>query len=139
MPQGSQTVPVRNGVARFDLTTNSIEVRLIGGSTGIGELRLSGVDMPRPDREFTVPCGQGPVVTLDGFAYETSVTGTLADFVAHRPMKFSTCADLVGGVDLPARRARGAHRPLRVVRGAGPADAAVGRRAAQSRPGGSSR
>ncbi len=102
VPQGSQTVPVRNGVARFDLTTNSIEVRLIGGSTGIGELRLSGVDMPRPDREFTVPCGQGPVVTLDGFAYETSVTGTLADFVAHRPMKFSTCADLVGGVDLPA-------------------------------------
>ena len=102
VPQGSQTVPVRNGVARFELTTSSIEIRLIGGSTGVSEVRLSGVDIPRPAKEFTVPCGQGPVVTLDGFTYETSVTGTLADFVAHRPLTFRTCADLVGGVDLPA-------------------------------------
>jgi arabinofuranan 3-O-arabinosyltransferase len=102
VPQGSQTVPVRNGVARFALTTNQIEVRLIGATGGVRELRLSGVDLPLPEQEFTVPCGQGPPVTLDGFTYETSVSGTLADFVAHKPMRLRTCADLVGGVDLPS-------------------------------------
>jgi arabinofuranan 3-O-arabinosyltransferase len=102
VPKGSQTVPVRNGVARFELTTNSIEVRLIGATGGVSELRLAGADLPLPDREFTVPCGQGPAVTLDGYTYETSVSGTLADFVAHKPLRFRTCADLVGGVDLPS-------------------------------------
>jgi arabinofuranan 3-O-arabinosyltransferase len=102
VPQGSQTVPVRNGVARFELTTNVIEVRLIGGGDAIRELQPMGLDLPRPPAEFTVPCGQGPALTVDGFTYETSVSGTLADFLAHRPLRFQTCADLVGGLDLPA-------------------------------------
>jgi arabinofuranan 3-O-arabinosyltransferase len=100
VPQGSQTVPVRNGVARFALTTNSIEVRLIGGSSSVSELRLLGMDLPLPPREFTVPCGQGPALTVDGFTYETTVSGTLSDFVAHRPLRFQTCEDLAGGLDL---------------------------------------
>jgi arabinofuranan 3-O-arabinosyltransferase len=104
VPQGSQTVPVRNGVARFALSTSSIEIRLIGGSGAVNELRLLGLDLPVPPREFTVPCGQGPAVVIDGFTYETSVSGTLADFVAHRPLRFTTCSDLDGGLDLRTGR-----------------------------------
>jgi arabinofuranan 3-O-arabinosyltransferase len=100
VPQGSQTVPVRDGVARFELTTNAIEIRLIGGGA-VHELRLSGLDLPAAPTEFTVPCGQGPLVTVDGVAYETSVSGTLADFVAHRPLRFQTCTE---GLELPTGR-----------------------------------
>ena len=68
VPQGTQTVPVRDGVARFELTTTSIEIRLIGGSGATREVALLGMDLPAPHAEFTVPCGQGPVVTVDGFS-----------------------------------------------------------------------
>jgi arabinofuranan 3-O-arabinosyltransferase len=95
---------VRNGVAKFELTTNSIEIRPIGGSGTVKELRLLGMDLPPVPAEFSVPCGQGPVVTMDGFTYQTSVSGTLADYVAHRPMRFETCADSAGGLDLPSGR-----------------------------------
>jgi len=104
VPQGTQTVPVRDGVARFELTTNAIEIRLIGGSGAVNELRLLGMDLPAPPADFTVPCGQGPTIVVDGFTYETSVSGTLADYVAHRPLRFQTCADSRGGLDLPAGR-----------------------------------
>ncbi|MGH8967054.1 MAG: discoidin domain-containing protein, partial [Actinomycetes bacterium] len=104
VPGGTQTLPVRNGVVRFALTTNSIEIRLIGGSGTVDELRLLGLDLPLPAKEFTVPCGQGPMITVDGFTYETSVSGTLGDFVAHRPLRFRTCRDLTGGLDLSAGR-----------------------------------
>jgi arabinofuranan 3-O-arabinosyltransferase len=101
VPQGSQTVPVRDGVARFELTTSSIEIRLVGGSGAMREVSLLGMDLPGPQQEFTVPCGQGPAITLDGISYETSVSGTLADFLAHRPLRFQTCEDSAGGLDLP--------------------------------------
>jgi arabinofuranan 3-O-arabinosyltransferase len=100
VPQGSQTVPVRDGVARFELTTNSIEIRFVGGSGATSEVALLGLDLPTPQQEFTVPCGQGPAVTIDGVSFETSVSGTLADFLAHRPLRFRTCADSTGGIDL---------------------------------------
>lgn len=102
VPGGSQTLPVRGGVVRLALTTSSVEIRLIGGSGSVSELRLLGLDMPLPAKEFTVPCGQGPVITVDGFTYQTSVSGTLGDYLAHRPLRFRTCRDLTGGLDLPA-------------------------------------
>lgn len=104
VPQGSQTVPVHDGVANFELTTNTIDIRLIGGAGAISDLRLLGMTLPAPPAEFTVPCGQGPLVTVDDFTYETSVSGTLADFVAHKPLRFQTCADLADGLDLPSGR-----------------------------------
>jgi arabinofuranan 3-O-arabinosyltransferase len=104
VPKGSQTVPVRDGTAEFELTTDSLQIRLLGGAGAISELRLSGTDLPPPPREFTVPCGQGPALTVDGDTYRTSVSGTLADFVAHEPLRLRTCEDLEGGLELPAGR-----------------------------------
>lgn len=109
VPQGTQTVPVTpDGVARFRLTTASIEIAVLGTEprpgvpAGITELTLAGVDFPAlpAGTAFTVPCGDGPRIELDGFTYTTSVSGTLAELRAHRPLRFSTCRDLEGGLDL---------------------------------------
>ncbi|GAB3461880.1 alpha-(1-_3)-arabinofuranosyltransferase [Actinophytocola sediminis] len=109
VPKGTQSVPVTpDGVARFALTTDRIEITVRGhearpgAPAGITELTFGGVDLPAPPTDFAVPCGSGPTVELDGFVYQTSVAGTRADFLAHRPLRLSTCRDLVGGVELPA-------------------------------------
>ncbi|MCT2582771.1 DUF3367 domain-containing protein [Actinophytocola sp. S1-96] len=109
VPQGEQTVPVTpDGVARFSLTTAELELTVVGvedrpgAPAGISELTFPGVDPPAPPTRFEVPCGSGPTVELDGFRYQTSVSGSLADYLAHRPLPLSTCRDLEGGVDLPA-------------------------------------
>ncbi|OLF17783.1 coagulation factor 5/8 type [Actinophytocola xanthii] len=109
VPRGSQAVPVTpDGVARFSLTTDRIEISVLGtdqrmpGPAGITELTLSGVDLPAPPVSFEVPCGSGPTVELDGFVYQTSVSGSLADYRAHRPLRFTTCGDLGGEAELTA-------------------------------------
>ncbi len=109
VPRGSQSVPVTaDGVAKFRLTTDTITITVLatrakrGAPAGITDLALAGVDFPRldPDTPFTVPCGKGPLLEIDGFHYTTAVSGTLADYRAHRPLRFSTCRDLEGGLDL---------------------------------------
>jgi arabinofuranan 3-O-arabinosyltransferase len=109
VPRGEQAVPVTpEGDADFELTTDTIQITVLATDTkpgrppGITDLSVSGVDLPRLERdtEFSVPCGDGPVLELDGFRYNTSVSGTLADYLAHRPLRFETCRDLEGGVDL---------------------------------------
>jgi arabinofuranan 3-O-arabinosyltransferase len=111
VPQGNQSVPVTpEGDADFTLTTKTIQISVLATDTkpgrpaGITDLAIAGVDFPRlaQDTPFTVPCGKGPELELDGFRYTTSVSGTLADYIAHRPLEFTTCRDLEGGVDLEA-------------------------------------
>jgi arabinofuranan 3-O-arabinosyltransferase len=109
VPRGKQSVPVTpEGDANFTLTTKTIQIAVLatdakpGRPAGITDLSIDGVDLPRltQDAPFAVPCGKGPVLELDGFRYNTSVSGTLADYVAHRPLKFETCDDLGDGADL---------------------------------------
>ncbi|WP_084735125.1 alpha-(1-_3)-arabinofuranosyltransferase [Actinophytocola xinjiangensis] len=109
VPKGTQTVPVTpDGVARFSLTTSRLEIAVLGvesrpgAPAGITELSLGGVDLPAPPTRFEVPCGEGPTVELDGFVHQTSVSGSMADYLAHRPLRLSTCRDLTGGVELAA-------------------------------------
>jgi arabinofuranan 3-O-arabinosyltransferase len=107
-----------DGQATFTLTTDQVDItvlRVAGaggvlsttgdlGPAGIGDLKLSGVDelgsRPGSDTGFTVPCGTGPRIEIDGTFYYTKVSGTLADIRAHRPMRFDTCEDLSEGLDL---------------------------------------
>ncbi|SFW69746.1 alpha-(1-_3)-arabinofuranosyltransferase [Amycolatopsis australiensis] len=101
------------GSASFEpLDTDRLRIVLPGDDddpaaravAGIGSLELSGTDglLPGPDPAFTVPCGAGPNVHLDGFDYRTSVQGTLADITAHRPLPLRMCRDSEGGISLPA-------------------------------------
>ncbi|MET9224413.1 alpha-(1-_3)-arabinofuranosyltransferase [Lentzea sp. NPDC003310] len=77
------------------------------GPAEIGELKvpaLDGVLKPVPaTTPFTVPCGQGPVIDVDGKRITSSVSGTLADVVAGRPLPAVLCDDdLATALDLPA-------------------------------------
>jgi arabinofuranan 3-O-arabinosyltransferase len=77
------------------------------GPAAISDIQLLGAqDVIRPiakDTPFTVPCGAGPAVTINGTKYDTTVSGTLADFVGHRPLTLGTCQVLAEGIDLAAR------------------------------------
>ncbi|HEY3471260.1 MAG TPA: alpha-(1-_3)-arabinofuranosyltransferase family protein, partial [Amycolatopsis sp.] len=101
------------GSASFEpLDTDQLRIVLPGDDddpaaravVGIGSLELSGTPglLPGPDPAFTVPCGSGPNVHLDGLDYRTSVRGTLSDITAHRPLELGMCRDSEGGIALPA-------------------------------------
>jgi arabinofuranan 3-O-arabinosyltransferase len=112
----SGTRPVQldaGGSASFEpLDTDQLQIVLPGDDddpaaravVGIGSLTLSGSDglLPAPDPAFTVPCGSGPNVHLDGLDYRTSVQGKLSDLTAHRPLALGMCRDSEGGIALPA-------------------------------------
>ncbi|WP_370944632.1 alpha-(1-_3)-arabinofuranosyltransferase family protein [Amycolatopsis sp. cg5] len=102
---GSQVVELTDGVATFaPLETKQLKISIIASDDdrriafGIGTLSFDG--LPSPETSFTVPCGAGPNVHLDGLDYHTSVQGTLADLTAHRPLALRTCPDSDGGVEL---------------------------------------
>ena len=111
---GNRTVQLdAGGSASFEpLDTDQLQIVLPGddddpaarAAVGVGNLSLSGSDglLPGPDPAFTVPCGAGPNVHLDGLDYRTSVQGTLADIIAHRPLELRMCRDSEGGIALPA-------------------------------------
>jgi arabinofuranan 3-O-arabinosyltransferase len=120
-PAGTESVELdAEGKASVNLTTDRIEIAVTatagldgddapgrrGGPPGISELTLTGLDgviQPvRPDAPFTIPCGAGPRVVIAGTAYDTSVSGSLRDFVQHRPLAIGTCEDLAEGIVLEA-------------------------------------
>ncbi|MGY1580331.1 alpha-(1-_3)-arabinofuranosyltransferase domain-containing protein [Streptomyces sp. MN13] len=59
---------------------------------------------PAPTRAFTLPCGKGPVLAVDGELYRTGVKGTVRDLVERRPVDVTLCP--AGGLELTA----GSHR-----------------------------
>ncbi|MFE6621183.1 alpha-(1-_3)-arabinofuranosyltransferase family protein [Streptomyces sp. NPDC057740] len=46
---------------------------------------------PRGTRPFSLPCGQGPVVAVDGELYGTSVRGTVRDLMERRQVEVTLC------------------------------------------------
>ena len=112
----------QDGVARFaPLITDQLQITIrdTGGRTfdqrngataappGLSELQIPDLaDLMRPVRPSTqvgVPCGEGPVVQIDGTSYDTAVSGTLADVLAQRPLPVRICdLFLVDGTDLAA-------------------------------------
>lgn len=76
---------------------------------GLTEAYIPSLDhyrtpQPSPARAFTLPCGKGPVLTVDGERHRTSVKGTVRDLVERRPVEVTLCG--ADGLDLTA----GAHR-----------------------------
>jgi arabinofuranan 3-O-arabinosyltransferase len=114
-PTLNRTLPVfPDGSVDFVATTDRVDITVmksegvpdrVPGPVGISDVQVTGApDLVRPiplDTPFTVPCGSGPTVTIDGTGYATTVSGTLRDVFQHRPLTLGTCRDLVEGVDLP--------------------------------------
>jgi arabinofuranan 3-O-arabinosyltransferase len=93
------------------LTTNRLDILVTRYDKSFADTRGSGwpapvgvaeVEVPtlddllRPATASTpvaVPCGRGPTVELDGVAYPTSVSGTLADVREGRALPVTVCDD----------------------------------------------
>lgn len=80
---------------------------------GLTEAYLPSLDQyrtPQPDgtRTFSLPCGKGPDVALDGELYRTSAKGTVRDLVERRGVEVTLCQD--GRDDAEVRLSSGDHR-----------------------------
>jgi arabinofuranan 3-O-arabinosyltransferase len=64
-------------------------VRVRSPSRYLGEAAGSG-----PGATFSLPCGRGPVVTVDGQPVPTTVNGSLSDLSQMKELSFSACAPL---------------------------------------------
>ena len=122
------------------LTTDRLEIEVTGYEPKFADTRGNGwpapvgvaeVEVPAlggllrpatPQTAVEAPCGSGPRVELDGVAYPTSVSGTLADVRAGRPLPVTVCDDFAGDtVDLAA----GEHRLRAAPSGAFVVDSAA--------------
>ena len=130
-PDGSTIAGVDvNGVVRFDpITTDRLDITITQTApltlhnpvadedlqlpVGLSEAYIPALDQyrtpqPSPSRAFSLPCGQGPDVAVDGKLYQTSVKGTVADLVERRRVKVTLCQQ--GRSDSELELASGAHR-----------------------------
>jgi arabinofuranan 3-O-arabinosyltransferase len=55
---------------------------------------LAGLRAVTPDerKTFTLACGQGPALTVDGRVYQTSVSGTIGQLSQYLPLRVRLCA-----------------------------------------------
>ncbi|WP_372348971.1 alpha-(1-_3)-arabinofuranosyltransferase family protein [Streptomyces sp. KL116D] len=113
-PDGAAQAGVdENGVAHFDpITTDRLDVTITESAplkvhnpvadedlqlpVGLTEAYLPALDeyrveQPDPERKFTLPCGKGPTVTIDGTRHRTSARGTVRDLTERRPVDITLC------------------------------------------------
>ncbi|MEU5316235.1 alpha-(1-_3)-arabinofuranosyltransferase family protein [Streptomyces sp. NPDC021056] len=48
---------------------------------------------PDSDRKFSLPCGEGPVVSVDRELYQTGMKGTVGDLTQRRPVEVTICQE----------------------------------------------
>ncbi|MET9680911.1 alpha-(1-_3)-arabinofuranosyltransferase [Streptomyces coeruleorubidus] len=80
---------------------------------GLTEAYIPSLDQyrtPQPDgtRKFSLPCGKGPDVALDGELYQTSAKGTVRDLVERRGVEVTLCQE--GRGDREVQLSSGDHR-----------------------------
>ncbi|MGR8007341.1 alpha-(1-_3)-arabinofuranosyltransferase domain-containing protein [Streptomyces hypolithicus] len=114
-PDGAATASVdQNGLARFEpIKTDRLDITItrsapltVHNPVADGELQLPvglsevylpalkklRVPQPAPSRTFALPCGQGPVLSIDGTFHATKAKGKLSDLTERRPVEVSLCA-----------------------------------------------
>jgi arabinofuranan 3-O-arabinosyltransferase len=110
-PSGTREVTIGlGGVARLTpaLTTNQIQVSFPGwaadaqpGTSGQPLLGLSKLTIPalaglqlgtpNPNASFSLACGSGPVISIDGRNLATAVSGTLGELIGELPVDVRLC------------------------------------------------
>ncbi|MEU7058670.1 alpha-(1-_3)-arabinofuranosyltransferase family protein [Streptomyces sp. NPDC046197] len=113
-PDGATVAGVDdNGVVRFDpITTDRLDITITRTApltlhnpvadedlqlpVGLSEAYVPALDQyrtPQPagSRPFSLPCGRGPVVAVDGELYRTGVKGTVGDLVQRRAVEVTLC------------------------------------------------
>ncbi|WP_236584972.1 DUF3367 domain-containing protein, partial [Streptomyces sp. MBT53] len=130
-PDGATIAGVdENGVVRFDpITTDHLDITITKTApltlhnpvadenlqlpVGLTEAYIPALDQyrtpqPDPTRTFTLACGKGPVVAVDGELYRTSVTGTVRDLTERRSVDVTLCQE--GKGDPALELTSGTHR-----------------------------
>ncbi|RPF33242.1 alpha-(1-_3)-arabinofuranosyltransferase [Streptomyces sp. TLI_185] len=102
-----------NGVVRFDpITTDRLDITITQTApltlhnpvadedlqlpVGLTEAYIPALDQyrtpqPSSSRTFSLPCGQGPDVAVDGKLYQTSAKGTVRDLTERRTVEVTLC------------------------------------------------
>ncbi|MFH8606157.1 DUF3367 domain-containing protein [Streptomyces sp. NPDC018029] len=129
-PDGAATAGVdEHGNARFTpITTDEMDITITETApltvhnpmadddlqlpVGLTEVYVPALDeyrtkQPDPADRFSLPCGQGPTMSIDGELYETSAKGRVRDLTERRPVDITLCQE---GEKSPAvRLGAGAH------------------------------
>ncbi|MFD8543932.1 alpha-(1-_3)-arabinofuranosyltransferase family protein [Streptomyces sp. NPDC059649] len=130
-PDGAATAGVdENGQARFDpITTDRLDITIsrvkeltlhnpVAGQAlqlpvGLSEVYLPALDAyrtPRPPAgaRFSLGCGQGPMLAVDGVLHATKASGYVRDLTERRPVPVQLCAGEArdGRLELAAGRHR---------------------------------
>jgi arabinofuranan 3-O-arabinosyltransferase len=89
----------RGRLAFAPLTTKSLTLTFQSMSRTppqITEITLPSVPslLSMPNEPVNLPCGQGPTLELNGATIKTKATGTQADLLEARPLRFEACAPL---------------------------------------------
>ncbi|MEU6882699.1 alpha-(1-_3)-arabinofuranosyltransferase [Streptomyces sp. NPDC046712] len=115
-PDGTAIAAVdENGLARFSpITTDRMDITVsrvapltlhnpvadeqLQLPVGLSELHIPALEkyrapQPDPAKKFTLPCGKGPVVSIDGRFLETRADGLVRDLTERRPVAVTLCAD----------------------------------------------
>ncbi|GAA2499256.1 alpha-(1-_3)-arabinofuranosyltransferase domain-containing protein [Streptomyces gobitricini] len=130
-PDGAATASVdENGLARFQpITTDRLDITVSRTApltlhnpvadgrlqlpVGLSEVYVPALDdlrVPQPDpgTTFELPCGQGPVLSIDGTLHATGARGRVLDLTERRPVDVRLCAGAER--DGTARLTAGTHR-----------------------------
>lgn len=130
-PDGAAIAGVdENGAARFPaITTDRLDITITKTApmtlhnpvadedlqlpVGLTEAYLPALDQyrtpqPKPNRNFSLPCGQGPVLAVDGELYQTSVRGKVRDLTERRAVDVTLCQE--GRSDGELELTAGSHR-----------------------------
>ncbi|MEU0369270.1 alpha-(1-_3)-arabinofuranosyltransferase family protein [Streptomyces sp. NPDC006283] len=115
-PDGTAVAAVdENGMARFSpIATDRMDITISRAApltlhnpvaddelqlpVGLSEVHIPALEkfrapQPDPDRTFTLPCGKGPVLSVDGQFLETRAEGRVGDLTGRRPVEVSVCTD----------------------------------------------
>ncbi|MGA4863139.1 alpha-(1-_3)-arabinofuranosyltransferase domain-containing protein [Streptomyces lavendulocolor] len=130
-PDGAATASVdETGLARFQpITTDRLDITVTRAApltlhnpvadgrlqlpVGLSEVYVPALDdlrvpQPDPDTAFELPCGQGPVLSVDGTLHATAARGKVRDLTERRPVDVTLCAGPERGGT--TRLAAGTHR-----------------------------
>ncbi|SCD39891.1 alpha-(1-_3)-arabinofuranosyltransferase family protein [Streptomyces sp. DvalAA-19] len=115
-PDGTAVAAVdENGMARFSpITTDKMDITISRTApltvhnpfaddqlqlpVGLSEVYIPALDkfrspQPDPEKEFSLPCGKGPVLAIGGTLMETRAEGRIADLTQRRPIAVSLCSE----------------------------------------------
>ncbi|WSQ08794.1 DUF3367 domain-containing protein [Streptomyces sp. NBC_01231] len=113
-PDGAAIAGVdENGAVRFPaITTDRLDITITDTApmtlhnpvadedlqlpVGLTEAYLPALDryrtpQPKADRTFSLPCGKGPVLAVDGEVFQTGVKGRVRDLTERRPVQVTVC------------------------------------------------